>query len=58
MRRRQVWQQLVSNEEQISVYVPEPAKKMPKGHCRHCGKHIGRGIAFHEKRCAEINNGN
>lgn len=25
----------------------EPAK----GHCPKCGKHIGRGIGFHKKRC-------
>lgn len=34
---------------------PKPPPKpmpMPKpGYCRICGKHIGRGVAFHEKRC-------
>ena len=28
----------------------EPAKAQ-KGHCRHCGEHIGRGVAFHERKC-------
>lgn len=28
------------------------APKTPKGVCRHCGKKVGRGIAFHEKACA------
>jgi len=23
----------------------------PKGHCPKCGKHIGRGVAFHMKAC-------
>jgi hypothetical protein len=22
-----------------------------KGHCRHCGKKIGRGLHFHERAC-------
>lgn len=26
-------------------------KIAPKGTCRKCGKHIGRGIAFHERAC-------
>lgn len=30
----------------------EPAIETPaKGHCPKCGKHIGRGIGFHKKRC-------
>ncbi len=27
-------------------------KPVAKGHCRKCGAHIGRGVAFHEKVCA------
>lgn len=26
-------------------------REVPKGHCRKCGAHIGRGVAFHEKAC-------
>jgi len=29
------------------------AKPAAKGHCRHCGKHIGKGVAFHEKACSK-----
>tara|TARA_R110000787_G_scaffold102836_5_gene209022 strand:+ start:465 stop:587 length:123 start_codon:yes stop_codon:yes gene_type:complete len=29
----------------------EQAKVVKKGECPHCGVHIGRGIAFHIKRC-------
>jgi len=31
----------------------ESAPLPRKGVCRHCGDHIGRGIASHEKACAE-----
>lgn len=27
------------------------AAKTPKGVCHKCGKHIGKGIAFHTKAC-------
>jgi len=26
---------------------PEPKK----GCCKHCGKHVGKGLHFHEKAC-------
>lgn len=33
----------------------EKPKRKPlvvaKGHCKKCGKHIGRGVVFHEKAC-------
>ncbi len=29
----------------------EPIKSVPKGYCSKCGKHIGRGVHFHEKAC-------
>lgn len=25
--------------------------EVKKGHCRHCGEHVGRGVAFHERAC-------
>lgn len=31
---------------------PVPQKAEPKkGFCKHCGKHIGKGLHFHEKAC-------
>lgn len=30
---------------------PESVKAVPKGHCRKCGKYIGRGVYFHERKC-------
>jgi hypothetical protein len=30
---------------------PEPTAAPRKGVCPVCGKHIGRGVAFHAKRC-------
>lgn len=32
---------------------PEPVKPALKGHCRHCGKKIGKGVHFHERSCKE-----
>lgn len=32
---------------------PEAQKAVAKGHCRHCGKKIGKGLHFHEKSCKE-----
>jgi len=34
------------------VSPPEvPVKPVPKGTCPKCGKHVGRGVHFHAKRC-------
>lgn len=30
---------------------PKDPPTLPKGCCRVCGKQIGRGVRFHEKRC-------
>lgn len=29
----------------------EPAKVVPKGHCKHCGRKVGKGLWRHEKAC-------
>lgn len=31
--------------------VPGPSVDVPKGVCPKCGEHVGRGIAFHMKKC-------
>lgn len=36
------WPQKVSQEATI---------ERPKGTCKKCGKHIGRGIGLHERKC-------
>ena len=33
-------------------YPPRPERA--RGQCRYCGDHIGRGVAFHEKRCKQV----
>ena len=30
---------------------PEPKRRAPKGTCPYCGRHIGRGVNSHAKRC-------
>ena len=59
VRRRQVnqlrAQQMAADRELARAIAPsvvwaEPAAK-PKGHCPKCGKHIGRGIHWHQKKC-------
>jgi len=32
-------------------------KEVSKGECPHCRVHIGRGIAFHVRKCATTNPG-
>ena len=44
------------DEEQVVVIQHErkgeiPERNVVKGACRHCGKHIGKGIHWHEKYC-------
>ena len=34
-----------------SLVPRKQAEPVAKGHCRKCGKHIGRGVRFHEKAC-------
>lgn len=29
----------------------KPEKPIEKGHCPKCGRHIGRGLHFHQKAC-------
>ena len=52
MRRRQAYHideaPKKIDEDATPKVVEKPFKK---GYCRKCGEHIGRGIAFHEKRC-------
>ena len=50
MRRRQVWQQQAEPKPRVEAVIEKP---LIKGMCRYCGQKIGRGIAFHEKRCQE-----
>lgn len=43
---QQVFPLEVKREEQRPIW------SVLKGECRYCGKHIGRGIAGHERHCA------
>lgn len=36
--------------------VPEPREAAP-GDCPRCGRHIGRGVGFHVKRCKGASDG-
>lgn len=39
---------------QAALREEAPASDRPKkGHCRHCGEHVGRGVAFHERSCPQ-----
>lgn len=44
-----IWQKAVLVPP--SVASPKTEIITPKGHCRHCGKKIGRGLHFHERAC-------
>jgi hypothetical protein len=46
MRRRAAYAVRASEKPEAP-----PAKPLPKGACAKCGKHIGRGVALHSKRC-------
>ena len=52
MRRRQAYHVDQTPDKIEEVAPPKVVEKpLKKGYCRKCGEHIGRGIAFHEKRC-------
>ncbi len=51
-RRRGIAEAQRREEQQEQVAKPPPAVVIAKGACPHCLLHIGRGIAFHIKRCA------
>ena len=52
MRRRQIWAAMASPEEWPKVIpFPPPKVELGRGHCKKCGRYIGKGIAFHTKAC-------
>jgi hypothetical protein len=53
-RRRSLFNDYNKRREAKAAVVPadpEPTAAPRKGVCPVCGKHIGRGVAFHAKRC-------
>ena len=49
-RRRQIFGQQTLAEKPMDEVRPSN-KPVQKGCCPKCGKHIGRGVAFHVKAC-------
>lgn len=40
-----------TSHDPLASYAGGPVVMMKPGWCAKCGKHIGRGIAFHVKKC-------
>jgi len=55
MRRRQAY--AIKQYEKAAELTPELPKDIEKpakkGYCRYCGVKIGRGVAFHERKCKD-----
>jgi len=56
VREHAKWHEQVRPEQVVKLEVEReeqrPARELLKGYCRHCGKHVGKGIYFHERACA------
>lgn len=51
-RNRMLAMTVGRNSDDIRVTVSVPTvEPVPKGHCRKCGRHIGRGVMLHAKKC-------
>lgn len=52
-RRRQIFaQKALAEKVSHETFDGKPSEtQRGKGHCEKCGKYIGRGIAFHRKKC-------
>ncbi len=53
MRRRQRNQMLkLVHDEPVKIEaLPIPIEPTPKGSCAKCGKHVGRGVVLHARKC-------